>query len=437
VLLKLILGIDLNTSVNNLYNLIRLEEHFTFMKKNIKLLKVKLNSYKGNVLKKSLRFRNLYKYERADSAWTNLLFWGDNKIILNMIESNQQFSMRYDIKGTVKLIYLDPPYSTGRGIYNCDESLIYTDKIVGINYIEFIKQRLIQLWELLEPNGVMFIHLNSNKSHYIKVLMDELFGRNKFVNEIVWQNTNSGKTTSRNLSRDFHTIYWYAKGCNYVFNPIFTDLSVITKKKYNRDDNDGRGFYRLIPLQKTNSQANITRFDYMDNNGQLWRCPSKGWRMRETKLKELENQNRLYLDGNKIYEKSYWNERVNNGKLCGNFWNDIPNLQGSNYETTGYPTQKPEKLIQRIVQMCTNEGDLVLDAFAGSGTTLCAAEKLKRRWIGIDCRLEAINTIRKRLLNINLTRDLINSREFFKEDLKAFNVFAYKDIGLNRTVARF
>ena len=122
--------------------------------------------------------------------------------------------------------------------------------------------------------------------------------------------------------------------------------------------------------------------------------------MKYEKLKALENDGRLYLGGNTLAEKAYWNERENEGRLANNLWNDISNLQGSTPEIVGYPTQKPEKLLERIMQMTTNEGDLVADFFSGSGTTLAAAEKLGRKWIGSDLGRFGIHTTRKRMIEI-------------------------------------
>jgi adenine-specific DNA-methyltransferase len=373
-------------------------------------------------IEKKSSLQQMFRFGEASSAWRNILLHGDNLDILNLFYEDKDNLIINKIKGKVKLVYIDPPYSTGRSIINNKQKIIYYDRLMGEEYDEFIKIRVKLLWDLLDSDGVLFIHLNLNRSHYIKVIMDELFGEDKFINEVIWKNSNSGKTVSKNLSRDFHSILWYSKGKNYTFNNIYTSLSDKTKKKFNKDDNNGRGPYRLIPLQKPTAHSNITRFDYIDNFGKRWRCPEKGWRMSEEKLKLLENDNRLYLQGNTLYQKSYWNERESSGKLIGNLWDDITNLQGTNYENTEYPTQKPEKLLQRIITMCTKENDLILDAFAGSGTTLCAAEKLKRRWVGIDSSEIAIKVIMDRLLNINLTKDLYNPKKFYEGDLSPFDL---------------
>lgn len=372
---------------------------------------------------KNLPLNQVFRFGNSSLGWDNTLLYGDNLHILNLLNENTDILTN----NKIKLIYVDPPYSTGRSIVNSKQKIVYDDKLKGRKYDEFIKIRLKILWDLLDDDGIILVHLNLNRSHYIKIIMDELFGEEKFTNEIIWKNSNAGKTVSKNLSKDFHSIFWYSKGETYTFNNVHTNLSEKTIKKYNRDDDDGRGKYRLIPLQKTTSPSNATRFNFVDNLGVLWNCPKKGWRMSYDKLKELENDNKLYFTQNTIYEKSYWNERKSSQKLIGNVWDDIPNLQGTNCENTEYPTQKPERLLERIITMCTNENDLILDPFAGSGTTLCVSEKLKRRWIGIDSSSVAIKTIINRLLNINLTKDLHNSKNLYNCDLTPFKVISQEN----------
>jgi adenine-specific DNA-methyltransferase len=153
---------------------------------------------------------------------------------------------------------------------------------------------------------------------------------------------------------------------------------------YNKDDKDGRGKYRLFPLQKTGGPGPETTYDYVDNKGKEWKCPAKGWRMTKVKLKELENDNRLYFEGNSLSEKAYWNERDNEGKIANNLWDDIFNLQGSNSEYLNFSGQKPEALIQRIITTVTAEKEIVLDFHLGSGTTCAVAHKMGRQYIGIE-----------------------------------------------------
>jgi len=153
-------------------------------------------------------------------------------------------------------------------------------------------------------------------------------------------------------------------------------------------------------MQKTGGPGPETTYDYVDDSGKVWKCPAKGWRMKYEKLKALERDNRLKLDGDTLYEKAYWNERESEGRVANDLWEDIPNLQGSASEMVGFTTQKPERLLERVITMASSEGDLVADLFCGSGTTMAVAEKLGRRWIGVDLGRYAIHVSRKRLIQV-------------------------------------
>ena len=337
----------------------------------------------------------------------NLLFHGDNKEILSAL-------LVQGFRGKIDLIYIDPPFASGadyvrkvalRGKkgdleaegHSVIEQTQYADIWANDNYLQFMYERLILMRELLSDKGSLYLHCDWHKNHYLRMLLDEVFGNDNFHNEIIWQRSSSGKTISRNFSRDTDTIFWFSKSDNYTLNSVFKPLSSTTKAMYTRDDEDGRGKYRLYPLQKTASPGPETTYDYIDNNGKTWKCPEKGWRMKYEKLKALENENRLYFGGNTLQEKAYWNERQNEGKLANNLWDDIPNLQGTTTEILNYPTQKPGILLERIIKASSNEGDIVLDCFVGSGTTAAVAEKLGRRWIAADINRGAIQTTIKRL----------------------------------------
>ena len=344
----------------------------------------------------------------------NLLFHGDNKEILSTL-------LVQGFRGKIDLIYIDPPFASGadyvrkvalRGKrekleaegHTIAEQIQYTDIWANDNYLQFMYERLILIHELLSDKGSLYLHCDWHKNHYLRMLLDEVFSNDNFHNEIIWQRSSSGKTISKNFSRDTDTIFWYSKSENYTFNSVFKPLSPATKAMYNRNDEDGRGKYRLYPLQKTDSPGPETTYDYIDDSGKTWKCPEKGWRMKYEKLKALENENRLYLGGNTLQEKAYWNERENEGKLANNLWDDIPNLQGTNAEILNYSTQKPETLLERIIKVSSNDGDVVLDCFIGSGTTAAVAERLGRRWIAADINKGAIQTTIKRLQTLPETQ---------------------------------
>lgn len=334
--------------------------------------------------------------------WHNMLILGDN---LQAMKTLLQMKERGDLinaDGTpgARLIYIDPPFSTKRDFRGSQDQKAYQDRIAGAEFLEFLRKRLVFIHELLASDGNLFIHLDYRKSHYIKTLLDEIFGENNFRSEIIWRRTFAGKTISRNIPQNSDYIFWYSRSDNYIFNPMTRELSEADIAAFNKDDGDGQGKYTTVSLQKIAGPTPGTLYDYIDNKGRKWKCPVKGWRMIKEKLKALENQRRLYITDKTLREKYYLNERLEKGKQVDNIWIDIGNLNRSQNEIVNYPTQKPESLIERIVDACSNEGDLVLDAFAGSGTTCAVAEKLKRRWIAIDCGKLSVYTIQKRMLNL-------------------------------------
>jgi adenine-specific DNA-methyltransferase len=343
---------------------------------------------------------------------TGLLFHGDNKDVLAYLLAN-------GFRGKVKLIYIDPPFDSGadyvrkvslRGAagnprlesegYTLGEQIQYTDIWANDSYLQFMFERLLMLRELLTPNGFLALHSDSNRNFQLRFLLDEVFGREAIVNEIVWQSSASGKTTKNKLPDEINTIYLYRMSIESTLNPVYMPLSETTIRMYKYDDGDGRGKYRLYPLQKTEGPTPGTDYIYVDNTSKRWPPPQKGWRMIQPKLKDLENDGRLYIDGETIGEKAYWNERPNEGKAANNLWNDIANLQGTSEEITGFPTQKPEALLGRIVELTSEAGTLVLDCFLGSGSTSAVAQKLGRRWIGADINKGAIQTTIKRLQGV-------------------------------------
>jgi len=304
------------------------------------------------------------------SEQDNFIIKGNNLLAL--------YSLLPKYRGKVKLIYIDPPYNTG------NDGFKYNDSFNHSSWLVFMKNRLGVAKQLLSDEGNIFIQIDDNEQAYLKVLCDDIFGRENFRAQINWLRSSSGKTISRNLPSDIDYILWYSKTDQYVFNPVFKPLSESTVAMYNKDDKDGRGKYRLFPLQKTGGPGPETTYDYIDNQGKKWLCPLKGWRMVIKKLKALENDGRLYLEGKTIAEKAYWNERDNEGKIANNLWDDIYNLQGSNNEKVEFAGQKPEKLLKRIIEMASMQGDIVLDYHAGTGTTLAVAHKMKRQYIGVE-----------------------------------------------------
>ena len=290
------------------------------------------------------------------NEWINKLIFGENLQILKTLIQMKKDGKLKNTDGTdgVRLIYIDPPFATKQEFkVNGEEQVAYADKLSGAAFIEFIRKRLILAKELLTDDGSIFVHLDNKMVHYIKVIMDEVFGKNNFQREIIWQlsGVSGFKSLAENFVRGHDTILYYSKSNNRIFNKEFLPYSEKQLKRFSSVDEDGRRY------------------------------------------KSITKEKRLYLDTAK-------------GVPVSDVWQDIASFQTivNSPEIVNYPTQKPEKLLYRVINSTTNIGDLVLDFFAGSGTTPAVAEKLGRRWIAVDVGKYSIYTIQKRLLQINNIR---------------------------------
>jgi DNA modification methylase len=270
----------------------------------------------------------------------NRLILGDNLEILQTMDSE-----------TVDLIYLDPPFFSNRNyeVIWGDEGEVrsFRDRWAGgiDHYIAWLKERVIEMYRVLKPAGSMFLHCDWHASHYIKVdILDALFKKNNFQNEIIWSYKRY-TATSKKFQNLHDTIFWYTKSNTYIFN----------------EDREGYG---------ENSGKRDSHYK-QDEDGRWYR-----WQKRK-------NQ-----DPYKIY--------LSEGRRVGDVW-DIPIINASSKERIGYPTQKPTALLERIINCASNEGDLVLDPFVGGGTTLAVADRLNRKWIGIDQSVQAVKVTELRL----------------------------------------
>lgn len=297
------------------------------------------------------RTRELFA-QGQKTDWRNRLIWGDKKYVLP--------SLLAEFAGKVDLIYIDPPFDTGADfsfttkIPESDRKFTKEPSIIeqkayrdtwgrGLDgYLKWFYDTISLLRDLLSETGSIYVHLDWHAGHYAKIILDEVFGRENFRNEIVWS-YNWASTVKRTFSNKHDILLWYSKTDKFGFN--LDDVRIpLTEKQLKGYKKDSKGFYTK------------------GSGGKKWYAHPKG---------------QLPKD---VFE--------------------IGIISRSAYERTGYPTQKPEKLLERIIKASSNPGDLVLDCFAGSGTTLAVAEKLDRRWIGADLGRFAIHTTRKRLLEI-------------------------------------
>jgi len=305
-----------------------------------------------------------------DTITDNLIIKGNNLLALHSLEK--------EFKGKVKLIYIDPPYNTG------NDGFVYNDRFNHSSWLTFMYNRLHTAKNLLKDDGFILVQCDDFEQAYLKILMDDVFGRDNFRNSIYWHRTYAGKTVSKNLPWNTDIIHLFSKNPEINIYPVTSKLSDKDIASYTKDDNDGRGKYNTVSLQKTGGPGPETTYDYIDNFGRIWKCPAKGWRMRQSKLKALENDNRLYITDKTIREKYYLAERLKIGKQIDNFWGDIGNLNRSSDETFGLLGQKTESLLQRLITMTTLENDVIIDYHLGTGTTSAVAHKMNRQYIGIE-----------------------------------------------------
>ncbi|MDY6856809.1 MAG: site-specific DNA-methyltransferase [Thermodesulfobacteriota bacterium] len=294
--------------------------------------------------------------------WSNKLIFGDNLQIMKSLLDDPE------VKGRVKLIYIDPPFATKQEFKGSQDQKAYQDKIAGAKFVEFLRKRLILLRELLADDGSIYVHLDWKKSHYIKVIMDEIFKENNLKNEIIWfyRRWTAG---SYSFQKMHDTLLFYSKSKAGKLNPVFVETTEGQKKKHDK------GWDRNSVYIDGKRQPQLLIYD-------------------KEKVDEAVKKGRIKLDD---YARVV---TVETGKtIAPDVW-DINYINSQAFERIDYPTQKPEALLERIIKASSNKGDIALDVFAGSGTTLAVAEKLGRRWIGIDCGKLAIHTMQKRLLNL-------------------------------------
>ena len=352
-----------------------------------------------------------------DAAWRNRLIWGDKKYVLP--------SLLDEFAGKVNLIYIDPPFNVGAdfsftatipaNVDDDEEGATFTKEPSLIeqkayrdtwgrgldSYLKWFYETVSLLHDLLVDDGSMYVHLDSNAGHYAKVVLDEVFGPEGFLNEIIWKRSYGHGDSQKSIGRSHDAIFLYTKSREFVLNRFYHEHTqdYITNFFNHRDE---RGVYKLENLTSPHPRPNLT-YPYKG-----YPPPQKGWRVSPTKMAELDADNRLYFPDKKdgrIMKKVYLDELE--GQPMIDMWTDITPISAQHRERVDYPTQKPEALLERIINASSNENDLVFDCFCGSGTTAAVAERLNRRWITCDLGRFAIHTTRKRLLSIPNVRPFV------------------------------
>jgi len=357
-----------------------------------------------------------------DAEWRNRLIWGDKKYVLP--------SLLTEFAGKVNLIYIDPPFNVGSDFSftariaddpdtELDEltEFIKQPSIIeqkayrdtwgkGLDsYMHWFYETVLLLKELLSENGSIYVHLDWHVAHYAKTILDEIFGFENFRNEIVWKRKGGSANPKNRLGVVIDTILWYSKSDEIVFHQLFTKESEeaveYIETRFNRIDSNNRRFMDS-PLISPNLRENL-KYKYKG-----FEPPPNGWSISREIMEKWDAEGRILIPEDKakrIRRKIFLDEYQ--GQPIQNLWNDIYVINSQAKEYVNYSTQKPEALLERVINSSSNEGDLILDCFCGSGTTAAVAERLGRRWITCDLGRFAIHTARKRFLGIDNVKPFV------------------------------
>lgn len=326
--------------------------------------------------------------EEIDKQKMNRLIWGDNLLTMQAL-------LTQGYEGKINLIYIDPPfdskadYSHKMTIEGNEftkepsviERLAYKDTWAGgtDSYLDMLSPRLQLMKRLLSDDGCIYVHLDWHVGHYVKIILDEVFGREKFVTQIIWQKfTPHGEKGKHEIAKMHDIIMIYSRSHSFIYNPIYKEYRDYYLKRARRDP-----------------------------DGRLWVDQNLG-KLSEEKIKQLKKEGRIFVTKTgRLRRKQFIDEMP--GEIVGDVWTDIERINSQADERTGFDTQKPEALLERVIKASSNEEDLVADFFAGSGTTVAVAERLGRRWIGCELGKVGIQVTRARLVDMGAKPFLIEN----------------------------
>lgn len=336
--------------------------------------------------KKDLHFRQT-SWSEGDGI--RRLYHGDNINVLNDLVKDK------DICGKVTLIYIDPPYNTGGAFETRDFKYAYNDRFTMQSYLTFMRKRLELMHRLLSKEGSIYVHLDSNMVFHVKVMMDEIFGMQNFKGMITRKKCKPKNFTRKTYGNISDYILFYSKSDEPVWNRPYEEWSEekIAKEYPFIEESSGRR-YKRVPVHAPGTRNGAT--------GAPWRgmMPPEGkhWQFTPDKLDEMDARGEIYWSSNGNPRRKVYLDN-SHGVPVQDIWLDYLDINNQNTLITGYPTEKNIDMLKRIIETSSCPGDIVLDCFAGSGTTLVAAEELGRQWIGVDIGDEAISTIKNRFKN--------------------------------------
>ena len=352
-------------------------------------------------------------FRPGSSEWVNRVCYGDNLLVMQALLAGDPPTGLASMRNSIDLIYIDPPFDS-KADYRTKitlpgktldakptvlEQAAYSDtwKDGTVSYLEMIYPRLALMRELLSEKGSIYVHIDWHVGHYVKILLDEIFGKGFLRNEIVWKRATAKALATRQLPNNHDVLYWYSKGEEYIWNDEasyipydLNDLDEKTSEKYSLKDESGR-LYQLTDLTNPNPDRPNLKYEFMG--------VTKVWRWTKERMEAAHREGLVIQPspGAVPRYKRYLDEQK--GKSIDDLWADIYPVNSQAKERIGYSTQKPEALLERIMKLSSNEKSIVADFFMGSGTTGAVAEKLGRRWIMSDIGKPAILIGRKRLID--------------------------------------
>ena len=369
---------------------------------------------------------------RQRAGWENKLIWGDNKLILSSL-AHGPLRRQIEAEGGLKLVYIDPPFAVGADFSHTieigGESATKTQTVLeeiayrdtwqrGISsYLSMMYDRLKLIYSLLAEDGSIYVHCDWRVNSYMRFLLDDIFGTYNYVNEIIWKRATTVKGNtgqgSQTFDKNTDSIFLYSRNDKYSFNAQFTPYSEdYLNSFYKYFEEDGRRYRLISMIGPGGASKGNPKYEVMG--------VTRYWRYSNEKMNSLIDQGLVVQTkkGNVPNRKLYLDD--GDGVPVQSLWDDVQGLSAQANERVGYPTQKPEALLERIIRTSSNEGDLVADFFCGSGTTAAVAEKLNRKWIATDLGRFAIHTTRKRLIGVQ--REL-------KEAGRDFRAFELLNLG--------
>ncbi len=324
-------------------------------------------------------------FEPCGSGGSNRLYYADNLDVLPTLAQDPE------IAGKVRLVYIDPPFATLTAFESRKQRHAYSDDLTGSEFIESLRERLVWLHHLLADNGSLYLHLDERMTSYMRVILDEIFGPQNFRNCITRRKCNPKNYTRKTYGNVADYILFYSKTDCYVWNRPFAPWDEERAiEEYSYKDQDGRR-YKKVPVHAPGVRNGET--------GKPWRGklppPGKHWQYTPSKLDEMDARGEIYWSSTGNPRRKIYLDN-SPGVPLQNIWLDVRDAHNQNILIADYPTEKPPELLSRIIEASSNPGDIVMDCYAGSGTTLAVASQLDRRWVGVDRSDEAIEATLRR-----------------------------------------